>query len=78
MLKKQTYNHFTIHTKRIQPRSRTIHCVQKKLGMREFENSPAGFAAVFTLTCQLAKLLQLKQDFALNKSHFSSELRLTK
>jgi hypothetical protein len=48
------------------------------MGMRQFKNGPVGFAAVFTLACHLAKLLQSQQDFALNKDHFSSESRLTK
>jgi hypothetical protein len=46
------------------------------MGMREFENIPVDFAAVFTLTYQHAELLQLQQVFA--KHHFSSESRLTK
>jgi hypothetical protein len=35
------------------------------MGLRQFTNGPVSFAAVFTLACHLAKLLQLQQDFAL-------------
>jgi hypothetical protein len=48
------------------------------MGMRQFKIGPVGLAAVFTLACHLAKLLQLQQVFAFNKHYFSSESRLTK